>query len=321
MAYGTKYRLDFSDTEGNKRRLDILKKDYTGSINPLVGAGSPAIIKWEQDNDFYDPIIASNCEINLIQTDTVTYDEFYDFDEREFLVKIYYAETRQPYWEDINDQYQDYNELWNSADPEDNFILFWQGFLIQDTYQQKITAAPFNVSFKAVDGLGLLKGIDFPIAPNYDVTLWECLHKTLLETGFDANIFVKTDLKEENTGAVTNVFEDVKVNSSTYTDENTYKFDAAKVLNSILSGFNCRIFQSNGDWFIINNADITKNSSIVYRKYNSAGVYENNFSKGQILYIPNDALPVGNDFVKETSGGLIEVKTNIDLSRQKKLYS
>ena len=316
MAYGTKYRLDFSDTEGNKRRLDILKKDYTGSINPLVGAGSPAIIKWEQDNDFYDPIIASNCEINLIQTDTVTYDEFYDFDEREFLVKIYYAETRQPYWENINDQYQDYDVNWNATDPEDNYFIFWQGFLIQDTYQQKLTAAPFNVSFKAVDGLGLLKGIEFPIAPNNEVTLWECLHKCLNETGFDANIFVKTDLKEENAIAITNVFEDVIVNSSSYSDDNTYKFNTAEVINSILTGFNCRIFQAEGNWVVINNADITDPSSIIYRRYNYLGIFAGNNSLGQIVFVPNDALPIGDDLLKETSGGVIEVLNTVSLDKQ-----
>ena len=343
MAYGTKYRLDFSDTEGNKRRLDILQKNYDGYIYPLIGTGSPASIKWEQDNDFYDPIIASNCEINLIQTDSVTYEEFYDFDEREFLVKLYYSETRVPYWEDENENWEAANQTWNllgqgynPADEwqnvnivwdanngvweggtiVDNYELFWQGFLIQDTYQQKLSAAPFNVSFKAVDGLGLLKGIEFPIAPNNDVTLWECLHKSLFETGFDADIYVKTNLKEENATAITNVFEDVIVNSSTYTDENTYKFSAAEVLYSILTGFNCRIFQANGQWVIINNADITTLSAITYRKYNYLGVYQSNNILGEIVFIPSDALPIGDDLLKETSGGLIEVSNTVSLDRQ-----
>ena len=343
MAYGTKYRLDFSDTEGNKRRLDILQKDYDGYIYPLIGTGSPASIKWEQDNDFYDPIIASNCEINLIQTDSVTYEEFYDFDEREFLVKLYYSETRVPYWEDENENWEAANQTWNllgqgynPADEwqnvnivwdanngvweggtiVDNYELFWQGFLIQDTYQQKLSAAPFNVSFKAVDGLGLLKGINFPLAPNNDVTLWECLHKSLFETGFDADIYVKTNLKEENATAITNVFEDVIVNSSTYTDENTYKFSAAEVLYSILTGFNCRIFQANGQWVIINNADITTLSAITYRRYNYLGVYQSNNILGEIVFIPSDALPIGDDLLKETSGGLIEVSNTVSLDRQ-----
>ena len=343
MAYGTKYRLDFSDTEGNKRRLDILQKNYDGYIYPLIGTGSPASIKWEQDNDFYDPIIASNCEINLIQTDSVTYEEFYDFDEREFLVRLYYSETRVPYWEDENQNWEAANQTWNllgagynPADEwqnvdvvwdanngvweggtiVDNYELFWQGFLIQDTYQQKLSAAPFNVSFKAVDGLGLLKGIEFPLAPNNDVTLWECLHECLFETGFDADIYVKTNLKEENATAITNVFEDVIVNSSTYTDENTYKFSAAEVLYSILTGFNCRIFQANGDWVIINNADITTLSAITYRRYNYLGVYQSNNILGEIVFIPSDALPIGDDLLKETSGGIIEVSNTVDFGRQ-----
>jgi surface protein len=343
MAYGTKYRLDFSDTEGNKRRLDILQKNYDGYIYPLIGTGSPASIKWEQDNDFYDPIIASNCEINLIQTDSVTYEEFYDFDEREFLVRLYYSETRVPYWEDENENWEAANQTWdllgqgyNPADEwqnvnvvwdanngvweggtiVDNYELFWQGFLIQDTYQQKLSAAPFNVSFKAVDGLGLLKGIEFPIAPNNDVTLWECLHECLFETGFEADIYVKTNLKEENATAIINVFEDVIVNSSTYTDENTYKFSAAEVLYSILTGFNCRIFQANGQWVIINNADITTLSAITYRRYNYLGVYQSNNILGEIVFIPSDALPIGDDLLKETSGGLIEVSNTISLDRQ-----
>ena len=343
MAYGAKYRLDFSDTEGNKRRLDILQKNYDGFIYPLIGTGSPAVIKWEQDNDFYDPIIASNCEINLIQTDAVTYEDFYDFDEREFLVKLYYSETRQANWEDETQNWEAANQTWNllgagynPADEwqnvdvvwdantgvweggiiVDNYQLFWQGFLIQDTYQQKLSAAPFNVSFKAVDGLGLLKGIDFPVAPNNEVTLWQCLHNSLAETGFDADIYVKTNLKEENAAAITNVFEDVIVNSSSYTDENTYKFSTAEVINSILTGFNCRIFQANGDWVIINNADITTLAAITYRKYNYLGAYDTTKILGEIVFIPSDALPIGDDLLKETSGGLIEVSNSVSLDRQ-----
>lgn len=343
MAYGAKYRLDFSDTEGNKRRLDILQKNYNGFIYPLIGTGAPAILKWEQDNDFYDPIIASNCEINLIQTDAVTYEDFYDFDEREFLVKLYYSETRQANWEDENQNWEAANQTWNllgagynPADEwqnvdvvwdanngvweggiiVDNYQLFWQGFLIQDTYQQKLSAAPFNVSFKAVDGLGLLKGIEFPIAPNNNVTLWQCLHNSLAETGFNADIYVKTNLKEENAAAITNVFEDVIVNSSTYTDENTYKFNTAEVLKSILTGFNCRIFQANGDWVIINNADITTLAAITYRKYNYLGAYDTTKILGEISFIPSDALPIGGDLLKETSGGVIEVSNTVNLDRQ-----
>ena len=337
MAYGVKYRLDFSDAQGNKRRLEILKKDYSSTVFPLIGTGSPVVLSWEQNNDFYDPLIASNCEVNLIQTDFVIYEDFYDFDEREFLVKVYYAETRVPFWEDkttkweltndywgdereswdtIATNWEDYTVGWQQGVTSDNYKAFWQGYLIQDTYTQSITSAPFEVSFKAVDGLGLLKGVDFPLTPNNEVTLWECLHKVLLETGLDYDIYVKTDLKEENAAAVTNVFEDLIINTSTYTDENTYKYNCSEVLFSILSGFNCRVFQTDADFYIINNADLATLENIEYRRYQSDGVYIENVIKTTFLTIPTDAKPINADLSKETSGGVIEVKSKVLLSEQ-----
>ena len=337
MAYGVKYRLDFSDTEGNKRRLEILKKDYEGDVLPIIATGNPVVLKWEQDNDFYDPLIASNCEINLIQTDFVAYEDFYDFDEREFKIQLYYADIRGKYWEDYEENWEDanqfwgdetevwnvieetwenYNVGWDKGPAENIWFPFWQGYLIQDTYQQKISATPFNVSFKAVDGIGLLKGVDFPLAPNNEVTFWNVLHSVLFETGLDYFIYVKTDLKEEAATEITNVFEDIKINTSTYTDENTFKFNCSEVLYSILTGFNCRIFQSKNDFYIVNNGDIGTIENITYRKYEKDGNYVADEIVGTVINMPTDALPLGGDLVKETSGGIIEVKNIVDVKRQ-----
>ena len=61
MAYGVKYELDFSDIKGNARSVQILKKDYTGDVNSIVGTDNPVIIKYTNDDDFYNPIIGSSC--------------------------------------------------------------------------------------------------------------------------------------------------------------------------------------------------------------------------------------------------------------------
>lgn len=291
MAYGVKYRLDFADIQGNPRRLDILQNNYTGSILPMIGGASPVVIKWEIDNDFYDPIVASNCEISLLQTDDVEYLDFYDFDEREFLVKVY-----------------DYS---GSA-----YTLYWQGYLIQDTYTQKITSAPFEVSFKAIDGLSTLKGIDFPLAPEQTVTLWQCIYEIIQETGLEYSLFVRTDLKEVNRSTFTNVFTDVKIDTSTYSDDNTYKFDSLKVLKSILGGFNCRIFQADGNYFIANNADLTLSSPIAYRQYLSNGTFVIATNAGTTYTVPFQMLPMGQDLAKETSGAVLDVALDVDLTKQ-----
>ena len=57
MAYGVKYRLEFSDVLGYRKKIEIHKKDYTGSILPMIGTRSPVVISWQSSDDFYKAII------------------------------------------------------------------------------------------------------------------------------------------------------------------------------------------------------------------------------------------------------------------------
>ena len=104
MAYEVKFRLEFSDVLGNGKKIEILKDGYsnTGTIYDLVATDDPLQITWDQDDNFYDPIIGSTCQINLFVTDTTNYDNFYDADEREYKIKISYKDSSnnyQTYWQ------------------------------------------------------------------------------------------------------------------------------------------------------------------------------------------------------------------------------
>ena len=37
MSYGVKYRLEFSDETGIPKKLEILKKNYSGSVIDMIG--------------------------------------------------------------------------------------------------------------------------------------------------------------------------------------------------------------------------------------------------------------------------------------------
>ncbi len=52
MAYGIKYRLEFSDVLGNGKKVEILQDGYTGNVLPMIGTGNPVEITWEEDDDF-----------------------------------------------------------------------------------------------------------------------------------------------------------------------------------------------------------------------------------------------------------------------------
>lgn len=203
MAYGVKYRLIFSDVLGNGKKVEILKKDYTGDVLPMIAGANPVQISWQSSDDFYKPIIGSKCTLSLLVTDSVSYDDFYKFDEREFKVVVSYAKSQGEIYldrveadggtcesfecvdnvlnnfETISTYYQnrvieDGGEVESlscvaNAITDDNFYrwgAYWSGFLVVDRYKEKLTTPPFGITINAFDGLGTLNNFDAPIAYN-----------------------------------------------------------------------------------------------------------------------------------------------------------
>lgn len=196
MAYGVKYRLIFSDLLGHAKKVEILQDGYSGEVLPMIGTGDPVEIEWEGDDDFYNPIIGSSCTLNLLVTDDVTYDDFFEGDEEEYRVQIYYdrylidsfqdrvEETatdagRIEVFECIENELTQGNTLisdFRNRVRNDGGIneslecianeltdsktydwgIFWEGFLYLDTYTEAISTTPYEISITALDGLGLL---------------------------------------------------------------------------------------------------------------------------------------------------------------------
>ena len=229
MAYGVKYRLNFADIFGKKRRLEILKKDYSGSVLPLYSNGEPVVISTNTDNDFYEPIIGSECTINLLVTDTVTYDNFYEYDEREYQVKVWYESSAGSY------------------------SLYWQGWISNDVYQQAMISTPYTLTINANDGLGTLGGFNtyFPTS-SPECTLWELLYKNLQNIGLEQNISISNDIRLSYEISWKNVFIGISIKKQGVFHDNYILNDAKTMIRSILMANNCKIFQSNGHLTIVN---------------------------------------------------------------------
>ena len=203
MAYGVKYRLEFSDVLGYGKKVEILKKDYTGEVLPMVGTANPVTVKWNTKDDFYTSIIGSRCQLNLMVTDTVQYDDFYKFDEREYKVKVSFSKSKSQTYADritedagfyeslecidefLGDFYtlstfyekrvQDDNGFVESLDCVSNAIIdekypiwdtYWIGWLVVDRFKETMKSFPYNISLNAYDGLGLLSNFDAPLSPD-----------------------------------------------------------------------------------------------------------------------------------------------------------
>lgn len=274
MSYGEKFSLSFADVRGNARKVSILQKNYSGSVYPLVGTGSPVVIKWDSDDDFYTPIIGSTCELNLYVTDSTQYDNWYEADEREYKVQISTGSSiGGKEWDLQEDPWQDANFLWNAeGDDEDaGYEFYWEGFLVVDRYSEAVMSKPFPIKLVASDGLGTLGGFDAPFSniildsngdpdptaaqSNFD-NLFYYVHKILENTGLDFDIRIANNIRLLNGAANETLFHDIDVYEFGLLKDNFQRYTAKELLEHILKITNSRVFQSNGSWYIISNSNI-----------------------------------------------------------------
>jgi len=253
MAYGVKFKLEFDDVLGNGKKIEILKDGYVKAnptdpdlpIYDLVCTDDPIEISWDQDDNFYDPIIGSTCQINLFVTDTTNYDDFYIADEREYKIKISYK------------------------DGSNNYQTYWQGWLLVDQFQEAVTSTPYPIILKGYDGLGSLDGFTQPLtnssgnelAGDFMVHIHEILEN--INLGFD--IYVSNDIQKDGATSGYNVYDqktDINdtISAKKFFSDGVDPKNCKEVLEQILKFTNSRIFQSYGRWYIINNSSYSEQS-------------------------------------------------------------
>ena len=232
MAYGAKYRLEFSDVQGNQRKIEILKKDYNSTVFPMICDGEPMTIEWKADDDIYEPLVGSSATLNLKVTNDVTYDNFFEYDEREYKLILYYQESVG---------------VWS---------IYWAGFITNDVYQEAIITPPYNIELTAIDGLGQLKGFNTWLPDTLDESkntfLWDFIYQNLGQLGLDFDIWISNDIRSGISGNWSNIYEDLLIKTNAYITKDNDILDAKKVLRSIMIATNVKIFQSYGRWYIVN---------------------------------------------------------------------
>lgn len=331
MAYGVKYRLEFDDDNLKGKKVEILKDGYTGSVLPIIGTGNPVAISWNNNDDFYNPIVGSDCTLNIYCTDTVTYDDFYTADEREYKVKVSYK------------------------DSSNNYQTYWEGWLLVDQFSEAVITKPFPITLKAYDGLGSLGGFTAPIdltsVSFKDLMYYITNILNNINLGFD--IYISNDIQKDGaSGSDYTIYDQSSISPNSFLQDGERLRTAKDVLEQILKFTNARIFQSYGKWYIINNSSYSEQSvkdssattansgtiptgiraaettslqnngteSIKYIIYNSSGVYQSTSTVDVLQVcsgpdtvltktncdpnvsdcnIPVDVIPLGADMTRE----------------------
>lgn len=294
MAYGVKYRLEFSDVLGHGKKVEIFKKDYSGSVLPMIGTNNPVVIQWQSSDDFYKPIIGSRCTLNLMVTDTVQYDEFYKFDEREYKIVVSYLKSNAEVYSERVISDGGTVESLNCVEAivsgiSNQYGVYWSGFLVVDRFIEILQDKPFNISFNAFDGLGTLADFQAPIKTDYSppsnssaFSDAERISLILADLNLDLDLCFINDINQSKIfGNPTNKYFPNTVSILPGFDEqiNGYDIATSKVqLEDLLRTYNMRIYQSNNKWYIVEATNVfdvdVKNS--IYNQLQTSGVVPTN---------------------------------------------
>lgn len=312
MAYAVKFRLEFSDDKENGKKIEILQDNYTGgTVYDLIGTNDPVSITWDQDDNFYDPIIGSTCQINLFVTDLTNYDNFYDADEREYKIRISHKDTGGTYQ------------------------IYWEGWLLVDQFQEAVTSTPYPITLRGYDALGSLDGFTQPLTTSSGTELSGVfmvhIHEILENINLGFDIYVSNDIQRDGAVSGYNVIDQASCAASSFFSDGVDPKNCKEVLEQMLKFTNSRIFQSYGRWYIINNSSYSEQSvkdtsastanggtiptgiraaetlslqtnndeDIKYHIYNSDGVYQSTSTVDVLSIIPTDLQPIGNNLTKE----------------------
>jgi hypothetical protein len=255
MAYFEKYYFSFyadRDTRivgglPDEYVCNILQLDYAGEPIEIQAQQNPIQINYQNTSNLkLDPIMGSECTLNLIATEDFQLEQLYTENEREFMIEVYR-----------------------------NSDLIWTGFIIPDGCQESFTFAPYAISVNAVDGLGLLKNLSYVQndgnfylgKQSFIEVINACLIRLdapSLVLNTCVNIYDVTMTEGDAFDPLAQGF----VNSERYfKDDQFTPMNCEEVLKSILEEWTAVMVQSEGQWYIFRPTELALTGDLVFRKY------------------------------------------------------
>ena len=177
---------------------------------------------------------------------------------------------------------------------------FWCGFFSPVDASESVSYFPYEISFTAVDGLGLLEdSTPEESSSTGQVNAFQAfVIPALQQTGLGLNVYVDSGILDPdgNDGLL----------SATTDDQARYKdlegsgelFTHKELLEGYLSAWNCKITQANGRWYIYNASSLSDTPT--WKVFNIQGIAQADVTESLVKSIDGttaqDLVPAFNDF-------------------------
>lgn len=280
MAYELRYTISQLLRDETLQIVKIYEKDYIGSTITSYDATSIILQPNSNEEDPIGGIISSQLNVSFLISTQEDYNNFPDllnYDDYKYYVELVIGES-----------------------------VKWKGFLFNDYVNVEFTTGNQEVNIVCIDGLSFLRYIiyDSEESINDNIALLYIIGEGLSKIQYNT---------------MGNIYSLISYYSSTMTNRSvnfaeplaqSYQYrrdfinlDYYNIIENIVKSFGCRLFQANGDWYIlpINQLDTT----LYYTKYStapiptliSAGVFNNDitiqpYNNDNVHFINNSQLKI-----------------------------
>jgi len=292
MAYGKKYTITQKTHDCVDLIVDIYEKDYLGSVTSYQ-AVSVVLQPNSSEEDPIGTILSSELNVSFIistETDYANFLDLLDYDNTRYYVELVISSS-----------------------------VKWKGFLFNDYAEVGFAGGTQEVSINAIDGLSLLRYSFFDGFENTNdnVKLLDIIGTILNKLEYkDMTFFYSLcsyyaeGMFDRGDAAGNEPF------SQTYQFRRDFVgLDYYTVLNNIVTSFGCRLFQANGDWYILPMNQMA--TTLYYTRYvvedtptvSGSGIFVNNITIQP--YAEDNVHFAGGDQVKIVRKGYSTIEAEI----------
>jgi len=313
MAFiNPKYEIIFDDVyaipDGTNTvyRAQIYKDGYSSAtIYPLTGSNSPFIIESiDTEGNAYTPILATRATLNIVKNEFQTstnyaelLQDFFTADDNDYMIVV----TKGTY----NGSY-----TWNT--------IIWRGFFIPVDSIQYSPVALNSLSLTFVDGLArtknkkyyfnLVNGIGFN--SDEQVSLKDLLIDCFAKTEFTLDVWINEYYKTAN--VTSRNIENMYLKKNYLMEQYGEYLNYYDILEYLCNRFGWECFYKEDKWYLTAYGALTRESTIAYYVYNSAGTYQSTQTVGNTTTVAIDST---NNF-KQIGQSLM-----VSFNRAQKSYS
>jgi hypothetical protein len=294
MSYGVKYRVQYPRLSGNLTTIDILKNGYSGSVTILPAAfDTPLELTTTGDiNNIYEPTVGSGGKFRVVaQPFTLT--DLFTVDPQMYKIQIFNGESGSN--------------------------MFFQGFLVNNVYNETYSAKYTIVEFIITDGMALLDDLSYKVSETGN-TYIGCVTVANVLT----NILTKlnltfTSIKTNNNlfvaSGVQNLFLNLIVNNENYYSEQGKdgSMSCRDVLNTIFEPLGLQMSFRGSTIYFVDPLNLSSSSN--GKSYDLTGGTEASAPFGGILDITTGTTTTGIKWLQTgTQSGIAQPYNQISIT-------